>query len=74
MGVCSRLLTWGGRWRSEHSNLNTLISLVTQCLDGIDYDDFNFGSHMMEQKEPLMETGKGPSGFALPGQWGFSEG
>ncbi|NXX23961.1 NFKB2 factor, partial [Podargus strigoides] len=26
------------------------------CLDGIDYDDFNFDSHMMEQKEPL-ETG-----------------
>uniref|UniRef100_A0A8C9UIF1 Nuclear factor kappa B subunit 2 n=1 Tax=Serinus canaria TaxID=9135 RepID=A0A8C9UIF1_SERCA len=26
------------------------------CLDGIDYDDFSFGSHMMEQKEPLMET------------------
>ncbi|XP_062436145.1 nuclear factor NF-kappa-B p100 subunit isoform X2 [Rhea pennata] len=30
------------------------------CLDGIDYDDFNFGSHMMEQKEPLMETTEGP--------------
>ncbi|NWH23653.1 NFKB2 factor, partial [Grus americana] len=30
------------------------------CLDGIDYDDFNFGSHMMEQKEPLMETVEGP--------------
>ncbi|NWY50026.1 NFKB2 factor, partial [Chionis minor] len=29
------------------------------CLDGIDYDDFSFGSHMMEQKEPLMETGVG---------------
>ncbi|KGL96319.1 Nuclear factor NF-kappa-B p100 subunit, partial [Charadrius vociferus] len=29
-------------------------------LDGIDYDDFNFGSHMMEQKEPLMETAEGP--------------
>ncbi|KFQ14452.1 Nuclear factor NF-kappa-B p100 subunit, partial [Leptosomus discolor] len=29
-------------------------------LDGIDYDDFNFGSHMMEQKEPLMETVEGP--------------
>ncbi|NXG85186.1 NFKB2 factor, partial [Stercorarius parasiticus] len=30
------------------------------CLDGIDYDDFNFSSHMMEQKEPLMETVEGP--------------
>ncbi|NXJ77391.1 NFKB2 factor, partial [Trogon melanurus] len=30
------------------------------CLDGIDYDDFNFGSHMVEQKEPLMETAEGP--------------
>uniref|UniRef100_A0A8C5TIK6 Nuclear factor kappa B subunit 2 n=1 Tax=Malurus cyaneus samueli TaxID=2593467 RepID=A0A8C5TIK6_9PASS len=30
------------------------------CLDGIDYDDFSFGSHMMEQKEPLMETVEGP--------------
>ncbi|NXF88350.1 NFKB2 factor, partial [Eubucco bourcierii] len=30
------------------------------CLDGIDYDDFNFGSHMMEHKEPLMETVEGP--------------
>ncbi|XP_067156073.1 nuclear factor NF-kappa-B p100 subunit isoform X3 [Apteryx mantelli] len=30
------------------------------CLDGIDYDDFNFSSHMMEQKEPLMETAEGP--------------
>ncbi|NXW28615.1 NFKB2 factor, partial [Phaetusa simplex] len=29
------------------------------CLDGIDYNDFNFSSHMMEQKEPLMETGVG---------------
>ncbi|KFV65174.1 Nuclear factor NF-kappa-B p100 subunit, partial [Dryobates pubescens] len=29
-------------------------------LDGIDYDDFNFGSQMMEQKEPLMETVEGP--------------
>ncbi|XP_074763415.1 nuclear factor NF-kappa-B p100 subunit isoform X2 [Athene noctua] len=30
------------------------------CLDGIDYDDFNFGSHMMEQKEPVIETVEGP--------------
>ncbi|NXI49398.1 NFKB2 factor, partial [Chloroceryle aenea] len=30
------------------------------CLDGIDYEDFNFSSHMMEQKEPLMETVEGP--------------
>ncbi|XP_067995840.1 nuclear factor NF-kappa-B p100 subunit isoform X2 [Melanerpes formicivorus] len=30
------------------------------CLDGIDYDDFSFGSQMMEQKEPLMETVEGP--------------
>ncbi|KFP84727.1 Nuclear factor NF-kappa-B p100 subunit, partial [Acanthisitta chloris] len=29
-------------------------------LDGIDYDDFSFGSHMMEQKEPLVETVEGP--------------
>lgn len=34
-------------------------ALPSQCLDGIDYDDFSFGSHMVEQKEPLMETGKG---------------
>lgn len=50
------------------SSPNVLITLIfPQCLDGIDYDDFNFGSHMMEQKEPLMETGKGPSACALPG-------
>ncbi|NXA34590.1 NFKB2 factor, partial [Eudromia elegans] len=30
------------------------------CLDGIDYDDFNFSSHMMEQKEPVIETAEGP--------------
>ncbi|NWI18138.1 NFKB2 factor, partial [Crypturellus soui] len=30
------------------------------CLDGIDYDDFNFSSHMMEQKEPLVQTVEGP--------------
>ncbi|XP_065700093.1 nuclear factor NF-kappa-B p100 subunit [Patagioenas fasciata] len=30
------------------------------CLDGIDYGDFDFTSHMMEQKEPLMETVEGP--------------
>ncbi|XP_030308772.1 nuclear factor NF-kappa-B p100 subunit isoform X1 [Calypte anna] len=30
------------------------------CLDGLDYDDFNFGPHMVEQKEPLMETVEGP--------------
>ncbi|NWY03983.1 NFKB2 factor, partial [Nothoprocta ornata] len=45
------------------------------CLDGIDYDDFNFSSHMMEQKEPLMETGKGPVSPAgapvVPPQRGF---
>ncbi|KFQ44015.1 Nuclear factor NF-kappa-B p100 subunit, partial [Nestor notabilis] len=29
-------------------------------LDGIDCDDFNFGSHLMEQKEPVMETAEGP--------------
>ncbi|KFP08571.1 Nuclear factor NF-kappa-B p100 subunit, partial [Calypte anna] len=29
-------------------------------LDGLDYDDFNFGPHMVEQKEPLMETVEGP--------------
>ncbi|XP_051474372.1 nuclear factor NF-kappa-B p100 subunit isoform X2 [Apus apus] len=30
------------------------------CLDGLDYDDFSFGPHMMEQKEPVMETVEGP--------------
>ncbi|NWH57065.1 NFKB2 factor, partial [Geococcyx californianus] len=30
------------------------------CLDGIDYGDFNFGSHIIEQKEPLMGTVEGP--------------
>ncbi|XP_010083072.1 PREDICTED: nuclear factor NF-kappa-B p100 subunit-like, partial [Pterocles gutturalis] len=30
------------------------------CLDGIDYEDFNFGPHMMEQKEPVIETVEGP--------------
>lgn len=63
-GLCLSPRAAGG------SSPNTLITLifppVTQCLDGIDYD-FNFSSHMMEQKEPLMETGKGPSGCALPG-------
>ncbi|XP_076194734.1 nuclear factor NF-kappa-B p100 subunit [Aptenodytes patagonicus] len=29
------------------------------CLDGFDYD-FNLGSHMIEQKEPLMDTVEGP--------------
>ncbi|KFO92924.1 Nuclear factor NF-kappa-B p100 subunit, partial [Buceros rhinoceros silvestris] len=29
-------------------------------LDGIDYDDFNFVSPMVEQKEPLIETADGP--------------
>ncbi|NXL47275.1 NFKB2 factor, partial [Podilymbus podiceps] len=29
------------------------------CLDAV-YDDFSFGSHMMEQKEPLMQTVEGP--------------
>lgn len=29
-----------------------------QCLDGIDYDDFQFGAHLIEQKELFMETGK----------------
>ncbi|NXI46570.1 NFKB2 factor, partial [Galbula dea] len=43
------------------------------CLDGIDYDDFNFGSHMMEQKEPLMETVEGPYLIIIeqPKQRGF---
>ncbi|NXA30349.1 NFKB2 factor, partial [Ibidorhyncha struthersii] len=43
------------------------------CLDGIDYDDFNFGSHMMEQKEPLMETGVDHPWLipSLPPQRGF---
>ncbi|NXN74153.1 NFKB2 factor, partial [Himantopus himantopus] len=43
------------------------------CLDGIDYDDFNFGSHMMEQKEPLMETGVDHPCLipSLPPQRGF---
>ncbi|KAM9379671.1 nuclear factor NF-kappa-B p100 subunit [Phaethornis superciliosus] len=30
------------------------------CLDGLDYDDFSFGPHMVEQKEPLMQTVEGP--------------
>ncbi|NWV00297.1 NFKB2 factor, partial [Upupa epops] len=43
------------------------------CLDGIDYDDFSFGSHMVEQKEPLMETGLGHPWLtsSLPLQRGF---
>ncbi|NXL62943.1 NFKB2 factor, partial [Chordeiles acutipennis] len=42
------------------------------CLDGIDYD-FSFGSHIMEQKEPLMETGLGHPWLtlSLPVQRGF---
>ncbi|NXW39812.1 NFKB2 factor, partial [Nyctiprogne leucopyga] len=42
------------------------------CLDGIDYD-FSFGSHIMEQKEPLMETGLGHPWLtlSLPLQRGF---
>ncbi|KAH0624369.1 hypothetical protein JD844_031768 [Phrynosoma platyrhinos] len=31
-----------------------------QCLDGLDYDDFQFGSHLIEQKELHMETVEGP--------------
>ncbi|XP_042312392.1 nuclear factor NF-kappa-B p100 subunit isoform X2 [Sceloporus undulatus] len=30
------------------------------CLDGLDYDDFQFGSHLIEQKELHMETVEGP--------------
>uniref|UniRef100_A0A2D4J934 RHD domain-containing protein n=2 Tax=Micrurus lemniscatus lemniscatus TaxID=129467 RepID=A0A2D4J934_MICLE len=30
------------------------------CLDGIDYDDFQFGAHLIEQKELFMETVEGP--------------
>ncbi|NXL07726.1 NFKB2 factor, partial [Mesembrinibis cayennensis] len=44
------------------------------CLDGVDYEDFNFSSHMMEQKEPLMETGMGHHPWltpSLPPQRGF---
>ncbi|NXW81753.1 NFKB2 factor, partial [Alopecoenas beccarii] len=43
------------------------------CLDGIDYDDFDFTSHMMEQKEPLMETGMGHPWLinSFPPQRGF---
>ncbi|NXX57135.1 NFKB2 factor, partial [Scopus umbretta] len=43
------------------------------CLDGVDYDDFNFGSHMMEQKEPLIQTGVGHPWLtpSLPPQRGF---
>ncbi|NXF42721.1 NFKB2 factor, partial [Oceanites oceanicus] len=43
------------------------------CLDGIDYEDFNFSSHMMEQKEPLMETGVDHPWLtpSLPPQRGF---
>lgn len=69
-GLCLPTRRVGG---SSPNTLITFISpLVTQCLDGIDYDDFNFSSHMMEQKEPLMETGKGPSGCALLGVPGCS--
>ncbi|XP_053166338.1 nuclear factor NF-kappa-B p100 subunit [Hemicordylus capensis] len=32
----------------------------SSCLDGIDYDDFQFGPHVIEQKELLMETVEGP--------------
>lgn len=67
--LCQTAITRPGQLGD--SSPSTLITLifppVTQCLDGIDYDDFSFGSHMMEQKEPLMETGKGPSGCALLG-------
>ncbi|NXG76619.1 NFKB2 factor, partial [Baryphthengus martii] len=43
------------------------------CLDGLDYEDFNFSSHMMEQKEPLMETDLGHPCLtsSLPLQRGF---
>uniref|UniRef100_A0A8B9BBJ2 Nuclear factor kappa B subunit 2 n=1 Tax=Anser brachyrhynchus TaxID=132585 RepID=A0A8B9BBJ2_9AVES len=43
------------------------------CLDGIDYDDFSFGTHMMEQKEPLMQTVEGPYLIIIeqPKQRGF---
>uniref|UniRef100_A0A8B9IH93 Nuclear factor kappa B subunit 2 n=1 Tax=Anser cygnoides TaxID=8845 RepID=A0A8B9IH93_ANSCY len=46
---------------------------VAQCLDGIDYDDFSFGTHMMEQKEPLMQTVEGPYLIIIeqPKQRGF---
>ncbi|XP_021254678.1 nuclear factor NF-kappa-B p100 subunit isoform X1 [Numida meleagris] len=44
----------GGRPRSD------MDEHFQPCLDGIDYDDFSFGSHMVEQKEPLMETAVGP--------------
>ncbi|NXT29695.1 NFKB2 factor, partial [Syrrhaptes paradoxus] len=43
------------------------------CLDGIDYEDFNFGPHMMEQKEPVIETALDHSWLttSLPPQRGF---
>ncbi|NXT87045.1 NFKB2 factor, partial [Anhinga rufa] len=43
------------------------------CLHGIDYDDLSFSSHMMEQKEPLIETGVGHPWLtpSLPPQRGF---
>ncbi|XP_048168075.1 nuclear factor NF-kappa-B p100 subunit isoform X4 [Corvus hawaiiensis] len=47
----------GGRPRAD---MDEQFQPVSACLDGIDYDDFSFGSHMMEQKEPLMETVEGP--------------
>ncbi|NXE80996.1 NFKB2 factor, partial [Cochlearius cochlearius] len=42
------------------------------CLDGVDYD-FGFVSHMMEQKEPVMQTGVGHPWLtlSLPLQRGF---
>ncbi|XP_044276115.1 nuclear factor NF-kappa-B p100 subunit isoform X1 [Varanus komodoensis] len=43
------------------------------CLDQIDYDDFQFGPHLMEQKEMLMETVEGPflTVIEQPKQRGF---
>ncbi|XP_075790672.1 nuclear factor NF-kappa-B p100 subunit isoform X5 [Pelodiscus sinensis] len=43
------------------------------CLDGMDYDDFQFSSRLMEQKEPLMETAEGPYLIIIeqPKQRGF---
>uniref|UniRef100_A0A803SUF7 Nuclear factor kappa B subunit 2 n=1 Tax=Anolis carolinensis TaxID=28377 RepID=A0A803SUF7_ANOCA len=37
-----------------------MIISYMQCLDGLDYDDFQFGSHLIEQKELHMETAEGP--------------
>lgn len=64
-GLCLHLRAAGSF--SPNKLITRIFPPIIQCLDGIDYDDFNFVSPMVEQKEPLIETGKGPSDCALPG-------